>query len=142
MKSNDAYSRLVEHGVKPSVQRLAIMDYLLTHFTHPTVDDIYKALHPIIPTLSKTTVYNTLRLFADHHVAQVISVDDHHICYDGDMSPHTHFYCNQCGRIHDLQLTTTPQADQRFLQEGHLVDMVQVYYRGICKECRKQGKTN
>ena len=51
MKSNDAYSRLVEHGVKPSVQRLAIMDYLLTHFTHPTVDDIYKALHPIIPTL-------------------------------------------------------------------------------------------
>ena len=37
MKHNDAVTRLVEHGIKPSVQRIQIMHYLMTHFTHPTV---------------------------------------------------------------------------------------------------------
>ena len=31
---------LIENGIKPSVQRLAIMMYLLEHRTHPTVDEI------------------------------------------------------------------------------------------------------
>ena len=33
-----AIERLVECGVKPSVQRIEIMSYLMTHFTHPTVE--------------------------------------------------------------------------------------------------------
>ena len=53
-------------GVRPSVQRLAVMDYLATHKTHPTVDEIYSSLAPSIPTLSKTTVYNTLKLFVEN----------------------------------------------------------------------------
>ena len=40
MKQKEAYTRLTDHGIKPSVQRLAIMQYLLTHATHPTVDDV------------------------------------------------------------------------------------------------------
>lgn len=53
--------RLQGHNIKPSVQRIAIMKYLMEHRTHPTVDEIYTALSPTIPTLSKTTVYNTLK---------------------------------------------------------------------------------
>ena len=48
--------RLQGHNIKPSVQRIAIMKYLMEHRTHPTVDEIYTALSPTIPTLSKTTV--------------------------------------------------------------------------------------
>lgn len=29
---------LLGHGIKPSVQRLAVMEYLKTHCTHPTAD--------------------------------------------------------------------------------------------------------
>ena len=43
MKHNDAVTRLVEHGIKPSVQRIQIMHYLMTHFTHPTVEEVHKA---------------------------------------------------------------------------------------------------
>ena len=39
-KENEAYARLQKNGLKPSVQRLAIMEYLLTHFTHPTIDEV------------------------------------------------------------------------------------------------------
>ena len=48
------YDYLLSFNVKPSVQRLAIMDYLLTHRTHPSIEEIYLALCDDIPTLSKT----------------------------------------------------------------------------------------
>ena len=59
----DVVKRLQNHNIKPSVQRIAIMNYLIEHRTHPTVDEIYTALSPSIPTLSKTTVYNTCLLY-------------------------------------------------------------------------------
>ena len=67
MKHNDAVTRLVEHGIKPSVQRIQIMHYLMTHFTHPTVEEVHKALLPKVPTLSRTTVYNLLQLYVPLH---------------------------------------------------------------------------
>ena len=56
----ETYDYLLKHGIKPSIQRLAVMGYLLEHRTHPAVDEIYNALKAEVPTLSKTTVYNTL----------------------------------------------------------------------------------
>ena len=55
------YERLLDHNIKPSVQRIAIMQYLMEYPVHPSADDIYTALSPSMPTLSKTTVYNTLK---------------------------------------------------------------------------------
>ncbi|EKC47843.1 iron uptake regulatory protein, partial [human gut metagenome] len=54
MKQTEAYQRLVEKGIRPSLQRIAIMDWLIKHPTHPTIEDVYKGLAESIPTLSKT----------------------------------------------------------------------------------------
>ena len=90
---------LEDAGVRPSVQRLAVMDYLVTHKTHPTVDEIYSALAPSIPTLSKTTVYNTLKLFVENGVTQMLTIDEQNSRYDADVSPHAHFLCAKCGKV-------------------------------------------
>lgn len=86
MNSKEAIARLTECGVKPSVQRIAIMHYLLTHYTHPTVDDVYRGLCGKMPTLSRTTVYNTLRLLSENNAAQMITIDEHRVCYDGNVN--------------------------------------------------------
>lgn len=44
MLKSEAYDRLLQNGIKPSIQRIEIMQYLLEHRTHPTVDDVYKGL--------------------------------------------------------------------------------------------------
>ena len=44
------YDYLLSYNIKPSVQRIAIMDYLLAHKTHPCIDEIYMALCDDIPT--------------------------------------------------------------------------------------------
>lgn len=70
------YDYLLSYNIKPSVQRIAIMDYLLAHKTHPCIDEIYMALCDDIPTLSKTTVYNTLKLFVEHGAALMLTIDE------------------------------------------------------------------
>jgi Fur family peroxide stress response transcriptional regulator len=134
--NQDAYDRLVSCGVRPSMQRLAIMDYLLTHRTHPTVEEVYQGICKEIHTLSRTTVYNTLRLFSEHNAARMITIDEHRVCYDGDVSPHVHFYCRNCGRVYDLFDEEAPQLAKSKQIEGHVIDEMQLYYKGICKDCK------
>ena len=120
MTTESVYDRLKAHGINPSKQRMAIMEYLMTHPTHPTVEEVYKALVPFIKTLSRTTVYNTLRLFSEHNAAQMITIDEHRVCYDGNLEPHVHFFCKKCE------------------PEGFQVHEAQIYYRGLCKHCAEK----
>ena len=61
---NKAYNKLIEAGVHPSAQRLAIMEFLMENHTHPTVEDVYKSLCPKIPTLS---IFRTSSCSNDNH---------------------------------------------------------------------------
>jgi Fe2+ or Zn2+ uptake regulation protein len=130
------YDYLMSFGVKPSMQRMAIMDYLLTHKTHPSIDEIYTALCGHIPTLSKTTVYNTLRLLVEQGAAAMLTIDDRNACFDADTSQHSHFLCKRCGRIFDWFHDDTPDAPASPDAKGFRVDETHRYYKGLCPECQ------
>ena len=66
---------LIEAGIKPSSQRIAVMRQLMSDKSHPTVADIYDALIPEHPTISRTTIYNTLKLFVETGCARCLSID-------------------------------------------------------------------
>ncbi len=133
---NVVVERLQEHNIRPSVQRISIMDYLMVHRTHPTVDEIYTALAPGMPTLSKTTVYNTLKLLSEHGAVQTLTIDERNTCYDADTTPHAHFLCKCCGKIYDVKCKEQHPAPDDFIEaDGHEIQEVHYYYKGICKQC-------
>ena len=72
----EAIDILNSHNIRPSVQRIAILKYLLEHRIHPTVDDIYLALNPTMPTLSETTVYNVLRNLVENGAVLALTIDE------------------------------------------------------------------
>lgn len=126
---------LIAHGIRPSTQRVAIMQYLWDNRTHPTAEEIYMDLLPHIPTLSKTTVYNTMKLFIQQGVALQIDIDGHNARFDGDTSTHAHFQCRLCNRIFDL-----PQPNLRsalFTGDGFVLERFCVNMRGLCPECSR-----
>ena len=131
----DAYANLIKYNIKPSVQRIAIMNYLLKNRTHPSADEIYTNLCESIPTLSKTTVYNTLKLMAEQGAAQMLTIDENKACFDGETTPHTHFLCRKCSKIFDLPLTKSSKEQVEKIPGGHLIDEVHYYYRGTCEKC-------
>lgn len=139
MNTAKAIEQLTTHGIKPSAQRIAIMDFVMTHHIHPTVEDVYQGLCADLPTLSRTTVYNTLKMMADHHAAQMLTIDERHVCYDGNTKPHVHFICRSCGRVIDLMDETSPDIGMGRYVEGHLVDEAQLYYKGICSDCQPKN---
>lgn len=136
------YDYLVSYNIKPSVQRIAIMDYLLSHKTHPSIDEIYMALCKQIPTLSKTTVYNTLKLFVEHGAAQMLTIDERNACFDGDTSPHAHFLCKQCGHIFDLPYAREEQQLEPIDMNGFRVEEVHQYYKGVCPACASKEEVH
>ncbi len=121
------------HGIKPSYQRIRIFEYLLRHKNHPTVDAIYQELAKEIPTLSRTTVYNTMKLFMEKKIVQLISIEDTETRYDADTSAHGHFKCTVCGEIFDVHVDLTDMSveglDQFRVDETHL------YFKGVCDDC-------
>ena len=137
----NVYEYLLSFKIKPSVQRIAIMDYLVKHHTHPCVDEIYMALCKEIPTLSKTTVYNTLKLFVEHGAAKMLTIDERNACFDSDLSTHAHFQCKHCGKIFDLPYQVNTEEVKRLEDEGFSVDEVHCYYKGTCPDCRDAETT-
>lgn len=135
METNTTLSCLQAHGIKPSLQRMAVMTYLIEHRTHPTADEIYTALHPSIPTLSKTTVYNTLKLLTEKGAALQLTIDERNCCFDADTSPHAHFLCTRCGRVYDMKLNQAELKKCACVPDEFQTEDAQLYLRGCCPRC-------
>jgi Fe2+ or Zn2+ uptake regulation protein len=127
---------LLGFGIRPSFQRIAIMHYLNHNRTHPTADEIFEVLRKQIPTLSKTTVYNTLKLFVEHGAATYIGIDEKNARFDGCTEPHAHFRCKNCGQIIDLKMDI-----EKFLPEDFhgKIENMHFYLKGTCENCNKRS---
>ncbi|OIP84718.1 MAG: transcriptional repressor [Porphyromonadaceae bacterium CG2_30_38_12] len=126
---------LKQFDIKPSVQRTAVMEYLLAHKTHPTIEEIYASLSPQMPTLSKTTIYNTLNLFVDKGAVLQLAIDEKNARYDADISDHAHFMCNSCGKVYDL-FSLNKELFKKPALEGFDINSVEISYSGICSSCK------
>ena len=129
-------SKLKAAGIKPSLQRMKILEYLLSHRTHPTVEMIYADLKEAIPTISKTTIYNTLSAFAKGGLVLDLSISGYQSRYDGMVSPHAHFLCKDCGKVIDIE---EQLPVERKAVAGNKIDELHVYYKGVCRGCLKGG---
>lgn len=130
-----SHNYLRQFSIKPSVQRSAVMDFLLKNRIHPTIDEIYSALSPTMPTLSKTTVYNTLDLFVERGAVRALAIDEKNARYDVDVSAHAHLMCRSCGAIRDI--FNLDSALFQIPQTMFKIDTVEISYFGICENCSK-----
>lgn len=141
-KQNEAKNRgidefLRERGVSPSFQRIRILEFLIKNRVHPSAEEIHKNIVKIIPTLSKTTVYNTLNLFVRKGVIKRLGIDDSEARFDIDIEEHAHFQCISCGRIFDLKENNISFKENL---EGHRMLEASIYIKGYCKECSSGKK--
>jgi len=129
----DLSTTLINNYIRPSFQRIKVLEYLIKNQFHPTVDRIFKDLQNEIPTLSKSTVYNTLDLFVSVGLVRVLTIEDNETRYDIVTENHGHFKCEECGAIYnfkvDIDLLTTDELT------GFKVQDRNVYFKGVCSKC-------
>lgn len=131
-------SYLAQNNIKPSFQRIKVFEYLTEHMNHPTVDVIYQSLAPQIPTLSKTTVYNTLKLFSKKGIVNTITIEDNEVRFDVVTHEHAHFKCNICNSIFDINIEELKLNEQQL--SNFSLDTTHVYIKGTCKLCLTKNK--
>ncbi len=128
----DAVTLLKEKGIRPSLIRIMVLEYLLSHRTHPTVEEVYEALIKNVPTLSKTSVYNTLHLLAEKEIILEITIDPTKVRYDADTSLHGHFKCDSCLNVWDFAVGQV----QTSLSKEFDIKTKEIYFTGLCEKCK------
>ena len=129
---------LRDHGVRPSAQRIAIMRYMVEHHGHPTADEIHLALVKEMPTLSRTTVYNTLWLLVENNALMSLDIDREYARFDYATRPHAHFMCRRCGALYDIDFD--PGSIGVDFGADIAVEQVSVNYRGLCGDCARYSR--
>jgi len=126
-------------GLKPTFQRLRILEYLQEHNSHPTVEMIYEHLVQEIPTISRTTIYNTLNALVEKGIIRAITITGTETRYDYERFPHHHFLCRRCGKVTDIGIECPYMRKKQI--SGHRIEELHGYFKGVCKEClKKKGK--
>ena len=126
-------------GIRPSVQRVAILAHIANTRRHPTADEIYSDLTPIYPTLSRTTVYNSLNTFTEAGLLRELEIEGGTRHFDlAPQPPHSHFKCNNCGRIFDMGI---PSGLSQSVTPGFKIDSIDLYFKGLCPDCQNNKPT-
>ena len=119
--------RLRADGIGPTRQRVEIARVLFRRSQHVCAEqlmDMVRAEGRV--TVSKATVYNTLRLFADAGLVREVLVDPSKVFYDSNTSEHHHLYDLRTGTLTDIAPGTVRLEELPSLPEGTIVDNVDV----------------
>lgn len=138
--ANSIAESLLKNHIKPSYSRVKILEYIVNKKSHPTVEEIYNVLIKELPTLSKTTVYNTLNILMEAHLVRLITIEDNETRYDADLSEHGHFKCERCGQIYDFRISLEKNAVAGL--DGFLIEDKNVYFKGVCQNCLTNKNNN
>lgn len=126
------------HDMKVTPQRIAILQYIDTHRFHSSAETIYAGLKENNPSLSKTTIYNSLDVLKQHGLVRTLRLGST-VRYDYNVDQHYHFWCKNCGEIIDIEANTLCWKD--LMSGNHRLDDVDVYLKGVCETClqKKRG---
>jgi Fe2+ or Zn2+ uptake regulation protein len=128
-------------GLVPTIQRLAVLEWLCKTEQHPTADQVLSAVRRKFPSISRATVYNTLVALTKAGMILRLNVDPAVTRYDADLGPHAHFRCRLCEKVYDIEVKKGMPIDVK--ADGHLVESVRTYAYGVCADClQKEGTTS
>lgn len=125
------------HGLTVTEQRRCVYSALCGTTSHPTADQVYEMVRPVLPTISRTTVYRVLEALADSGLIQRVPHPWSAARFDGDAERHHHLVCRLCGRVFDLHDAKLSDLDvPRRRIHGFKIEDYSIVFSGTCTDCR------
>ena len=118
-------------------QKEIILHTLQNMNTHPTILELYDAVHEIDPSIGQATVYRNVSKFVKENLVQKIPTNDGIDHYDGNCNKHYHFVCQKCHRLVDLYGNEADYLFGEIEKKHHLqISDIHILCEGICNECK------
>lgn len=131
---------LVQHGLKQTRQREAILDAFLAAKGHMTSEELYEAALVQSPDVGAATVYRALKLFCEAGVARAHHFRDGVTLYEREGHHHDHLICQGCGAIVEFERDTIEEEQLKVAAEhGYVLTQHRHILYGICPRCQKKG---
>jgi len=96
------YQKIEATGLKVTIQRMAILEFLENTKVHPSAEMVYKEIKTKYPRVTLSTIYNTLETFAENKIINKIFTLDGKARYDGNIDRHHHLYDKSSGKVFDI----------------------------------------
>lgn len=129
---------------KHSKQRDAIYTFLMSRKDHPTAETVYANVIKEFPNISLGTVYRNLSFLVENGMAIKVPCSDGSVHFDGNVNPHYHFQCTECGAVIDLDFDGSEESRQFCTAaasnfDGQIEGNVTFFY-GKCPSCAHKNE--
>ena len=104
---------LAAAGCRYTTQRAAVYAFLEAARSHPTADEVYRAVRDDVPRISLATVYNALDTLVEVKLATRMEGQNNTARYDSCRDEHYHLRDTTTGEIRDLTTPHDPQLIDR-----------------------------
>ena len=120
-------------------QRDLILHELRRLTSHPTAAELYEIVRRRLPHISLGTVYRNLHQLAEIGQIRKLEAGSGSTRFDGNMLPHYHVRCQQCGRVDDLPFVPADVVrDDVGALCGYQILRCHLEFIGLCPGCRPQ----
>ncbi len=120
---------LKSRGIAPTRQRIELGMLLLTRACHVTADALYDLAREQNLSVSRATVYNTLRAFIASGLLNEVVIGDNAKYYDSNLRPHQHLYNIATGELTDVDSELLALRHAPELPPGAMVEGIDIVVR-------------
>lgn len=126
--------RCIEHGLRMTGQRRIIAQVLSDAADHPDVEEVHRRAHAVDTKISLSTVYRTLKLFAERGILERHDFSHGSVHGRGRYEPssdhhHDHLVDVETGRVIEFSNTEIEALQERIARElgfrlvGHRLEL-------------------
>lgn len=129
-------------GLRRTPQRLAIFREVARSAGHPSAEEIFARVRKKLPTMSRDTVYRTLRLLERKDLVSTVGTLHERVLFDPNTDPHHHLICTRCGDVRDFysdELDAYEPPEE--VRHWGAIESMQAELRGTCSQCLRGEET-
>ncbi len=102
--TDEIEQKLLDKGVQPTIQRIALCKYILCDADHPTAENVFEWAQKNLTKISQATVYNTLGTLVDSGLIRTFKFPHtEKLVYDCNTEDHFHFFDEKSERVLDIE---------------------------------------
>ena len=129
---------LKSRGLRATRQRKLVLASALARAPHFQADELYLTMRRRGASVSRASVFRTLRLLVEAGLLHEVLNGEKHSHYEtrGSGKHHGHMVCENCGRVIEFQTATIESIERTICQPaGFVPDTYRAYILGRCKDC-------